>query len=164
MPHTCDSKRHTHRLDNATFPHHCAKLLPDMSRLQILSVAISLTDPLRARFPPAMRIHRLRLETPSQSAPQQRCHDSTCLPRILPDMLRETPWSPILRSLRSSFFILSPCCTSRQCSWGPLKGGGVGRWQGLELKRGDFIEVEVSQYPLPTVCKSSAPRIRRSMR
>ena len=30
----------------------------------------------------------------------------------------------------------------------------------LELKRGDFIEVEVSQYPLPTVCKSSAPRIR----
>ncbi|CAK9096959.1 Probable NAD kinase 2 [Durusdinium trenchii] len=25
----------------------------------------------------------------------------------------------------------------------------------IELKRGDFIEVEVSQYPIPTVCKSS---------
>lgn len=35
------------------------------------------------------------------------------------------------------------------CSW-------VSPQDRIELKRGDFIEVEVSQYPIPTVCKSSA--------
>ena len=30
----------------------------------------------------------------------------------------------------------------------------------IELKRGDFIEVEVSQYPIPTVSKSSATCLR----